>query len=122
MKPSDLRKLIKEVVGEAINEFVGDKPAIGQKYIKVTVVEEYIGSHYKGEPQTSVWPNVLANDEETAKKQVLGVFNMKVVKIHSIKAELVREVGQQDIEKYDKDVAYYAHALRPKDQGGYGSH
>jgi hypothetical protein len=122
MKKSELKNLIKEVVGAAIKEMVGPQPVLGQKYFKVTVQHEYIGPHYKGKNETSIWPNILANDEESAKKEVLSAYNTKVVKIHNIVAEPTREVSPADMEKYDKDVAGYAHAMRPKSQGGYGSH
>ena len=120
MNKNQLKALVKEVVG-IINEFIGDKPAMGQKYFKVTVTDEYIGPLYKGTPRTSVWPKVLAKDEADAKKNVLSSFNMRVVKIHDIKAELIADVSQSDIEKYDKDTSYYANVLRPKSAGGLGS-
>ena len=63
----------------------------------------------------------MAKDEMEAKKKAIAPYNPKVVKIKSVKVTKVGDVTQADLDQYTKAGEYYAHALRPKDQGGWGA-
>jgi hypothetical protein len=122
MKPSELKLLIKEVI-QTINEMVGEKPEIGQyhwNYEIDIIVKSPDGTEYERK-DTSKWAPILAKDEIEAKELAVAPYNPRVVTIKKVRMIRGNPITQSDIEQYDKAVAGYAHAMRPKSQGGWGA-
>ena len=105
MKRSELKTLIKEVVG-TINELAGEQPEIGQfkwNYEIKIVVQRRDEPPYEA-THVSKWAPIMAKDEAEAKEKSIAPYNPKVVTIKSIRMIKDRPITQADIDQYHQNV------------------
>ena len=121
MKKDTLKTLIKEIISQ-MDELIGPKPELDQ-FKWDYEVQTHVKTPYAEYDRTDVSKTspVLAATEEEAKEQATAAYNLKVVTIKNVKVFNRGPVTQSDIDKWKKSVKYYGHALRPKDQGGWGA-